>query len=107
MLRKLEGDVTSGRCGHCFTHIFYSCAFLYGGVCVPHRNSIYHCQWNQCNVFEIVYIKKMEFLITLGGWIECLKIRLKRSMKDEKKNNSSPPNKYFEFLHKLNAVFSQ
>lgn len=49
----------------------------------------------------------MEFLITLGGWIECLKIRLKRSMKDEKKNNSSPPNKYFEFLHKLNAVFSQ
>lgn len=28
----------------------------------------------------------MVFLITLGGWIECLKIRLKRSMKDEKKN---------------------
>lgn len=39
MLRKLEGDVTSGRCGHCFTHIFDSCAFLYGGVCVPHRTS--------------------------------------------------------------------
>lgn len=88
--------------------IFILVLFFYGGVCVPHRNSIYHCQWNQCNVFEIVYIKKMEFLITLGGWIECLKIRLKRSMKDEKKkNNSSPPNKYFEFLHKLNAVFSQ
>lgn len=85
MLRKLEGDVNFGRCGHCFTHIFYSCAFLYGGV-VFHIEILFIIA-NGINVMflKLCIKKKMEFLITLGGWIECLKIRLKRSMKDEKK----------------------
>lgn len=37
-LRKLEGDIPSGRYGHSFTY-FDCCAILHGGVCFPHRNS--------------------------------------------------------------------